>query len=77
MKEVAESFSMDKTAKQFIDLYKSLLKKRFVSFDIEKSPWVTALGRIKVERDLISNYAEAVSAVIKDKFKEKSLRNGS
>ena len=74
MKEVAEFYSMDKTAKQFIDLYKSLLKKCFVGFDIEKSPWVTALGRIKVERDLISNYAEAMGAVIKDKFKEKSVR---
>ncbi|MBF0571711.1 MAG: glycosyltransferase [Candidatus Omnitrophica bacterium] len=70
-RQTAASFSLDRMASQFIDLYKSLLKKRFVSFDIENSPWVSALGRIKVERDLISNYAEAVGAVIKDKIKEK------
>lgn len=69
-RSLAASLSIDKTTGQLIDVYKFLMEKRFVYCDIENSPWAKSLGRVKVEWDLISNYAEAVGSVIKDKLKD-------
>ena len=65
---VARTMSMDQMALKMLGIYQSLREEDFVYCDIDNSLWAKAVGRLKIEWELLTNLAEAVGSVFKDRF---------